>query len=491
MLRIVSKALGSGASYFKQTDEENGILYDLRDGQSYEVRKFRNTWWLVQDMNFVTRNSVTSSERHIKIGSLYTTEDRVIKPLPPEQQRRVNALKYGQYYSRSEVQNVCPDGWRLPGNDNFKDLLIYFGFPWQNVDFSKLVYKTIKNGKNTEEKTRLLNQFKLGFAGEISANRGGIMSFYWRSYYWSNDIINIKKNKYFYVIISMSPSPFYVSMNKSEFKFWCIQGIGKQNDFYSVRCIKKNNSTGSTVSKNKAAQIATTSLGSPSITQNQSTKVAPPIQNQSHGDLSGNSGVFTDSRDGQKYKWVKIGNQIWMAENLNIGAVKRKKKDQTNNNQIEKYCSSVSESCNLYGGFYTWDEVMHYNKNKQGICPVGWRIPSDQDWINLEVELEGSIGSSPDIFLQFGSRGLNAGKNAKSRTMWINEVGTDSYGINILPSGCPTRNTKIGETAWFWTSTESANNQDAVMRRLSYKIDGIYRGNAVKEDLMNIRCLKN
>lgn len=101
-----------------------------------------------------------------------------------------------------------------------------------------------------------------------------------------------------------------------------------------------------------------------------------------------------DSRDNQEYKTIKIGEQCWMAENLNVGEMIDGAVNMTDNENIEKYCYQNSSAfCDTYGGLYQWDELMSYTKleSAQGICPEGWHIPSD-----IEVqELEISLGMDP------------------------------------------------------------------------------------------------
>ena len=82
--------------------------------------------------------------------------------------------------------------------------------------------------------------------------------------------------------------------------------------------------------------------------------------------------TLTDVRDSKVYSTVLVGGQCWMADNLNYGNAINSTIPQRDNCIIEKYCYAESNiNCNTQGGFYQWDEVMHYADiaNGQGICP--------------------------------------------------------------------------------------------------------------------------
>ncbi len=96
--------------------------------------------------------------------------------------------------------------------------------------------------------------------------------------------------------------------------------------------------------------------------------------------------------DGQPYATIKIGNQCWMAENLNIGKKINGNLSQTDNKIIEKYCYNNDESkCDTYGGLYLWREMMQYYEieSTQGVCPSGWHIPDRKEWKTLIKTITG------------------------------------------------------------------------------------------------------
>jgi uncharacterized protein (TIGR02145 family) len=143
------------------------------------------------------------------------------------------------------------------------------------------------------------------------------------------------------------------------------------------------------------------------------------------------NGIWIDS----KYvNIVRIGTQVWMGENLNVGTRIDGAKDQTDNNKLEKYCYNDGEyNCDIYGGLYQWDEMMQYNPPEdtgtiigttQGICPEGWHIPTDKEWRTLAVYL--------------GGEQIAGGKMKETGTIhWTppNTGATNESGFTGLPGG--------------------------------------------------------
>lgn len=91
-----------------------------------------------------------------------------------------------------------------------------------------------------------------------------------------------------------------------------------------------------------------------------------------------------DSRDGNRYRIVKIKGSWWMAENLRYGVLIPSSLEQTNNDTVERYRFSLYDVMDTVGGVYRWLEAMNYQiKESQGICPDGWHLPTDNEWGGL------------------------------------------------------------------------------------------------------------
>jgi uncharacterized protein (TIGR02145 family) len=106
-------------------------------------------------------------------------------------------------------------------------------------------------------------------------------------------------------------------------------------------------------------------------------------------------GIAEVEYGGEIYPTILIGEQCWMAKNLNIGKRIDHVIEARDNDTIEKYCYlNLEEYCDYYGGLYQWDELMQYSTigEGQGICPDGWRIPSVTDYAQLYTYVEGYSG---------------------------------------------------------------------------------------------------
>lgn len=182
-------------------------------------------------------------------------------------------------------------------------------------------------------------------------------------------------------------------------------------------------------------------------------------------------GTFTDSRDSNVYKWVQIGTQVWMAENLNYKT------------SSGSFCYSGSiANCNTYGRLYTWRTV-------RGVCPTGWHLPSDEEWEELAESVAndaGLTGYSDDDWIQIG-------KLLKADTsLGPKNTGTDAYGFSALMGGRRTREGHfyLGYSGYWWSSTEYSL-YSAYQRRLYYSNEYFYRDSHNKSSANSVRCIQD
>jgi uncharacterized protein (TIGR02145 family) len=217
---------------------------------------------------------------------------------------------------------------------------------------------------------------------------------------------------------------------------------------------------------------------------------------------------FIDNRDGRVYRTVTIGNQCWMAENLNIGMMIPVDQDQLTNTIIEKYCyNDNSENCEVYGGLYQWNEMMQYRTNPgvQGICPIGWHVPSLEEWMTITEYLGGE-----DLA---GGKMKSTGTIEEGNGLWYapNAGANNISGFTGLPAG--SCGGWVGYEAWFWSSTqfncplyqeknhETANNSENNLsinefeipcgeaRGLLYDSESLYWDRMVKDNSHSVRCV--
>jgi len=182
-------------------------------------------------------------------------------------------------------------------------------------------------------------------------------------------------------------------------------------------------------------------------------------------------GYFTDPRDGRKYKYVQIGEQTWMAENLKY---ETKTGCICYNNELVK--------CAIYGRLYEWGVA-------KKSCPTGWHLPSKDDFDKL--------------FDYLGGASVAGGKLKESGNIhWDrpNREATNSSGFTALPGGNYSMGEffSLGEYALFITTTFEqpiidpeyteiwTAKCDKYLGEAGYGVMRIYSG-----DKASIRCIKN
>jgi len=181
--------------------------------------------------------------------------------------------------------------------------------------------------------------------------------------------------------------------------------------------------------------------------------------------------TFTDNRDGRTYKEVTIGEQRWMAENLKYAA----------DGGVCYYQSwshrTPEQNCEEYGRLYDWNAAMNEESSSntnpsgvEGVCPVGWHLPSDAEWTELIDYV-----------------GINAGTKLKSRTFkgdipLKRPDGTDNYRFSALDGPW---------ASFWWSSTERESNGSEAWYRWTTRSDvSVFRASYDKHKyFLSVRCV--
>jgi len=178
--------------------------------------------------------------------------------------------------------------------------------------------------------------------------------------------------------------------------------------------------------------------------------------------------IFTDNRDGKKYRWIKIGTQTWIAENLNYEANGSKCYDDNPAN------------CAIYGRLYNWETA-------KTACPNGWHLPSNAEWDILMKSVEPSCSTKATCD--------NAGKLLKATSGWVrvDNKGIDTVGFSALPGGYNrfADNFYYAGYYGYWWSASEYNSSDAYRVNMVHDRDCAYYNDYDKSSLLSVRCLQN
>ena len=175
--------------------------------------------------------------------------------------------------------------------------------------------------------------------------------------------------------------------------------------------------------------------------------------------------VVTDC-DGISYRTIKIGTQLWMAENLNTI-------HYANGEMINSYCYDDDTAyCTKYGRLYAWKaiKVGANSDSLSGICPPNWHVSTDEDW-DIMLEFIGGFNNAGSVLRrgEYSTFNLQCGGNYQTEL--------DVYSF-------------IDRNTYFWTSTEYSSSA-SWMRMTGANMKNINRSTAPKEYAFSIRCVKD
>jgi uncharacterized protein (TIGR02145 family) len=177
--------------------------------------------------------------------------------------------------------------------------------------------------------------------------------------------------------------------------------------------------------------------------------------------ISQRRGAGVTDVDGNFYKTIRVKKTEWMADNLRTL--------HYSNGQVIESNSGI--------GFYTWLEIT----NDQGVCPIGWRVPSNKDWDELADYFGGGDVAAIDL------------KDNWDKSWMVSyQEATNYSGFSAHPHGYLNENGKLnnkGKYAYWWSS-EAAEEETAWGREIGFNQDILYKGYASKKDGLSVRCVK-
>jgi uncharacterized protein (TIGR02145 family) len=414
-------------------------MTDSRDGQIYKTIKIGEQVWMAQNLNYKTTTSYCfndSTEYCEKYGRLYTWAASVDKS------EKECGLGNECNLASGNIRGICPDGWYLPSEADFETLI-----------------KAVGGEKGASTKLKSLSGWRDdgGESGNGTDSFGfsalpvgvGMQGFYGEGYgtqFWvSTECGSASAADKGYSCASIM-SLDYDDVDVS------LRSYAAKDFKFSIRCIKED---GEFVPVSSSSSVIPASSGN--LPSSSSVTLATPCKTETEDNCE--YGTLADSRDGQTYKTVKIGDQVWMAENLNY----------ENGNSM---CySDDSTKCGKSGRIYTWDAAKE-------VCPSGWHLPDTTEWVAL--------------FSAVGTRGM-AGRNLKSTTGWAdNGNGVDAYGFSVLPIAFWDDPDFIArdEYALFWSSTE-VDADKAELQHFYMSYDSVIHGSFSKKMAVSVRCLKD
>jgi uncharacterized protein (TIGR02145 family) len=191
-------------------------------------------------------------------------------------------------------------------------------------------------------------------------------------------------------------------------------------------------------------------------------------------------GEMNDARDGQTYQTVKLGEQTWLAQDLNY---------ETANSWCYK---DDPANCDVYGRLYDWEAAMD-------ACPDGWHLATDEEWSTLVKYLDPRADPEADMEESHIAGGMMKATGTKEdgTGLWRrpNTGATNVSGFSALPSGSRFNSgffNMQGQHVMFWTATEY-DATHAWTRMLDYGQSGIFRDDQAitKAFGIAVRCIKD
>ena len=379
-------------------------------------------------------SSVSSGYKTVKIGNqIWMAENLNINVSGSKcyDGKSANCNKYGRLYDWETAKSVCPSGWHLPSYEEWETLIETAGT-------------------------------KLKSANGFAALPGGFG-------YSDGDYSDAEDYGYWWIATEVDED--YAWLWSIDYEY---EDVSSDYDYkanlYSVRCVQ-NTQSGSSSSSGSGSSSPSGGGSSSSVTG------VDGSSSSNDGICSGGSGINGGRDKGNdiaNYRTTQIGDQVWMAENLNYNVSGSK----CGGNDCKLYDENTV-NCDKYGRLYNWTAA-------KSVCPSGWHLPTADDWNVLVKHVCSGISNCAD-----------AGTKLKDRDGWISYSGvpssTDTYGFAALPGGNGDSGgyfNSVGLSGYWWSATEYGAAA-AYSRHMGYGFEFVDRYHHDKSDLLSVRCLQD
>ena len=363
---------------------ELGSFTDPRDGKNYKTVKIGVQTWMAENLNYKMKGSY----------------DRDIHG---------KRAKYGRYYEWGAAMKACPAGWHLPSRTEWK-LLDVSTYSEGSGEYRGHKLKSTTGWKNKS------------YYGKGTDDYG--FSAYPAGEYYDGNIYDEKDHTWFWSSTKATKVTGYNS-NSGNWDSIVVAYVAELGDDTRIFDYGQYD----TDTRYKPYKVYRKGYAPIEADRGYSVRCVQNVENAE------SIGSFEDSRDGKKYKTTKIGEQVWMAENLNYWT-----------GSSECYDNN-SKNCDQYGRLYDFKTALK-------VCPAGWHLPSEEEWRSLEKfigHMEGFVLKSAnwgEISQDTYSSCLKEKrsqmdfldachecKGYESAEKYGYEEGLGAYGFSVLPGG--------------------------------------------------------
>jgi len=473
---------GFGTIYYSESGQPISYTHLVYGDRAYlTIEMPDGKVWMAQNLNYVTKDSKCNPSR---------------------------CDRYGQFYTWDDAMNVCPAGWHLPTKEEFdamiaaiggedvvgKSLKAGIGWDWASYSINPNSEMGIKLA--SEGKAHLVGvsmpghgENKYGFlamSGGYSDADGkfqnvGDIGYWWLASETHADSAYVRAlynydDEIFKKVKEQMIAQGNLRSNKLNF-------VVEKDLLYNVRCVQgeapKPVAKVETSTYVTEVKVPPPTVEVPAVAAKVET--APPVPVKAE-----EAEPIKDARDKKTYKTVKIGEQTWMAENLNFNA------------KGSKCYDNKPANCTKYGRLYNWETAMK-------ACPVGWHLPSKDEFQTL-VDAAG------------GAEVAGNALKAKNGWAWNEEAnisgnGTDNYGFSALPGGTYHYYILSSSTSYYryfsggnfgswWSASDGGDeNEEYVDDDYAYDLSMGYRSGKTyitadgeipnKGNFYSVRCIKD